>query len=384
MNAALWMGLVPVHLALSESSEGLNLMTTFCSEAIVKADNLATILPALLEHMKEHATVNYTVNGATIVSPFGSVEIIRHLEELRLEVKSFTPEVLSLVKMFIAEHVFEFAGDTASIVWSDEAELEQAPDHFQELIVTDVFDITPLMRRVTFSCERISAFLSEAGYHVRLLLAPSDTNPVWPTQTADGRLKWPSGENTLISRVYTISNVDVLNSRVAIDFVLHTHAGPASLWALQACKGKKVGILGPSGGKPGITDSYFMFGDETAIPAISRLLSELPADARGMVCIEVQNAEEVQQISHPARIEVRWLFRETAAAGTTTLLQDAFMALPKPALNEAYYVWVSCELSSCSVIRAHLRDNWKAHKSDYLVTTYWRRGKTGIEVRDEH
>lgn len=377
------MGLVPVHGALSESSEGFNLMTTFCSEAIVKAENLATSLPALLEHMKEHATVNYTANGATIVSPFGSVEIIKHLEELRLEVKSFTPEVLSLVKMFIAEHVFEFAGETASIVWSDEPELEQAPEHFQELIVTDVFDITPLMRRVIFSCERISAFLGEAGYHVRLLLSPSQTDPVWPKQTADGRLKWPSGENALISRVYTISYIDVMNSRVAIDFVLHAHSGVASTWASLACKGERVGILGPSGGRPGVADRYFIFGDETALPAISRLLRDLRADVRGLVCIEVQNEAEVQEIEHPADIRVQWLFREAAAAGTTALLQDAFMCVPKPSSNEAYYVWIACEFSSCNAIRAHLRENWNALKSCFMVTSYWRRGETGIEARDE-
>ena len=66
-------------------------------------------------------------------------------------------------QIFIAEHVFEFAGEAASIVWSGDGASDALPPHFQKLVVSGAFDVTPRMRRVLFSCENIAACASEAG-----------------------------------------------------------------------------------------------------------------------------------------------------------------------------------------------------------------------------
>lgn len=364
-------------------------MTMFSAQAIIKADDIDGCLPELLEHMEEHATVIHTGKGAMLVSPFGSVEIRRQSEDLFLEAKSASVEVLSMMKVFIAEHVFEFAGETASIDWSDDQASEQTPPHFQKLIVMDTFNVTPRMRRVCFSCERVAAFTGDAGYHVRLLLPPGGKEPVWPYMSADGRLTWPDGDNTLVSRVYTIRNVDMGSGMVEIDFVLHDTPGPAAAWAVQAQPGDIIGLLGPSGGKVPPADHYIIAGDETALPAVSRLLGDLPVHCRGIAFIEVQNRDEIQQISHPENVELRWLPRGSAHPGTTNLLQDAIAALPRPSAQETYFAWISCEFTACNAIRTHLRKNWGATKGSYLATSYWRRGECddGIsapEINDEH
>jgi NADPH-dependent ferric siderophore reductase len=364
-------------------------MTMFSAQATIKADDIDGCLPVLLEHMEEHATVIHTGKGAMLVSPFGSVEIRRQSEDLFLEAKSASVEVLSMMKVFIAEHVFEFAGETASIVWSDDQAFEQTPPHFQKLTVMDTFNVTPRMRRVRFSCERVTAFTGDVGYHVRLLLPPRGKEPVWPSMTVDGRLTWPDGNNTLVSRVYTIRDVDMGRGMVEIDFVLHDAPGPASIWAVNAQPGDIVGMLGPSGGRFAPADCYLIAGDETALPAISRLLGDLPAHCRGVVFIEIQDEFEIQQISHPDNIDVHWLLRRSAHAGTTTLLQDAVLAFAKPFAQEPYFAWISCEFTACNAIRAHLRENWAAPKGSYLATSYWRRGSGDAETfhmegHDEH
>lgn len=361
-------------------------MTMISAQATIKADDIDGCLPLLLEHMEEHATVIHTGKGAVMVSPFGSVEIRRQPDDLFLEAKASSVEVLSMMRVFIAEHVFEFAGETASIVWSDVGKADQAPPHFQKLTVTSVFDVTPRMRRVQLSCERIAAFTGDAGYHVRLLLSPRRTDPVWPAMDMDGRLKWPTGDDALVSRVYTIRNVDIRSSLVEIDFVLHDKPGPAAIWAVQARAGDTVGVLGPSGGQLAPADHYIVAGDETALPAISRILADLPAHCRGVALIEVQDRAEIQQLSHPANFEVHWLLRATAHPGTTTLLQDAVAALPKPSAPDAYFVWISCEFTACNAIRLYLREDWRTPKGRYLATSYWRRGKysDGISAQEPH
>ena len=364
-------------------------MTTFRARATVRVDDIDGCLPALLDHMEEHATVTRAGGGAFIASPFGTVDIRREPSGLFLEATSGSAEILAMIKVFIAEHLFEFAGETASIAWSGDGASDPSPPHFQKLVVRDAFNVTPRMRRVLFSCERLTAFTGDAGYHVRLLLPPAARTPAWPSIAADGRMLWPAGDDALVSRVYTIQNVDTRKVQVAIDFVLHDLPGPASAWAAQTRPGDVVGILGPSGGRVAAADSYLIVGDETALPAISRLLNDLPPQSRGLVLIEVQNRSEVQPIAHSTGIEVRWLLRGNDAPGTTTLLQDAVMALAKPSGQETFFVWVSCEFVACNAIRAHLREEWRAPKGSCLATSYWRRGRgddgtSGPEDPDDH
>lgn len=358
-------------------------MTMISAQAIVQADKIDSWLPSLLSHMEEHATVNFTDEGAIIASPFGTVQLCRQADGLSVAVRSASVEILAMIKVFIAEHVFEFAGETASIVWSGDTAPTRYPAHFHRLIVTDLFDVTPRMRRITFSCERAAAFADGAGYHVRLLLPPDRSNPIWPSMGAGGRLTWPGGKDALVNRVYTIRDVDVSAGQVEIDFVLHDVPGPAAKWAANARRGDPVGILGPSGGRVEPADRYLIVGDETALPAISRILGDLPAASRGVAFIEVQNKPEIQQISGPADLEIRWLLRESAPPGTTSLLQDAVMTFLEPSGQETCFAWISCEFTACNAIRTYLREMWQAPKGSYLATSYWRRGACEERANEE-
>ncbi len=87
------------------------------------------------------------------------------------------PEILGMVRHFIAEHVFEFAGDGAKIIWSGEGTGESLPPQFRQLRVTAAFDLTPRMRRVIFACDDVAGFAGDAGYHIRLPLPPAGRLP---------------------------------------------------------------------------------------------------------------------------------------------------------------------------------------------------------------
>ncbi|MBE0694218.1 MAG: siderophore-interacting protein [Aquamicrobium sp.] len=135
-------------------------------------------------------------------------------------------------------------------------------------------------------------------------------------------------------------------------------------------------MLGPGGGSVAPAARYLLAGDETALPAIARLLETLPAQARGLALIEVADVAEEQAIANRTAIEVRWLHRDGAAPGTTTLLPDAITALPAPAQGDDLFVWASCEFCAFKAIRAHVRKQWKLAKENHLVTSYWRRGSS--------
>jgi NADPH-dependent ferric siderophore reductase len=121
-------------------------------------------------------------------------------------------------------------------------------------------------------------------------------------------------------------------------------------------------------------DWHLLAGDETALPAIARVLESLPPLSRGVALIEVADGAEEQDLAVPEGFELRWLHRNGAAPGTTTLLADAVRSVPVPADAGTVFVWAGCEFAAFKTIRAYVRKELKLAKEQHLVTSYWRRG----------
>ncbi len=117
-------------------------------------------------------------------------------------------------------------------------------------------------------------------------------------------------------------------ARLAVDFVLHLDpgaSGPAAAWAHAARPGDELLIVGPDRADdsgtgiefcPGPARTVRLFGDETAAPAIARILADLPAGAEGEAAIEVPTSADVLELAAPPGVRVRWLPRDGAAHGS--------------------------------------------------------------------
>ena len=212
------------------------------------------------------------------------------------------------------------------------------PISLREVEVARVTDITPGMRRVTLIGEQLRAFTSENGFaqpefrsdgfddDIRLVFRyPGQAEPVLPVQKEKG-VDLPRDPRPL-SKVYTVRRWDRETGEVDVDFVKHG-IGVGTTWAYRAQPGDRIHFYGPSASRalPNDADWMLVAGDDTAIPAIARLLDELSDDAQAQVFIEV--AEDAHQLELRALpgVEVTWLMRDGVEAGTTTHLLDAVRA----------------------------------------------------------
>lgn len=160
---------------------------------------------------------------------------------------------------------------------------------------------------------------------------------------------------------------------IDVDFVLHEDAGPGSEFAARARPGDVVGMGGPGGScAPLDRDWYLLAGDETALPAIARILEALPSSARGVALIEVADAAEEQQIDTKTQIEISWLHRSGAAAGSTDLLSTAVRSVPVPTDGSSMFAWAGCEFEEFKLIRSYIRKERGLSKDDSLIVSYWR------------
>ncbi|TQN41187.1 NADPH-dependent ferric siderophore reductase [Blastococcus colisei] len=237
------------------------------------------------------------------------------------------------------------------------------------LTVVGVRDVTPTVRRVA-----LSGSPAAAGPTVNLLVPRvGDPAPEWPRVAKDGRIVWPQGSHGVALRSYTARRQDPGVGEMEIDFVLHGD-GPAAAWAAAAAPGALLAVGGAAslGERP--AGHLLLAGDETALPAISRILAEAATTVRGLALVEVADATEEQPLPAPAGVTVRWLHRSGVAPGESTLLVDAVAGLDRPEGDDVF-AWVAAESAAVRSIRADLRSRWGLGRAQHHAIGYWRRGR---------
>jgi NADPH-dependent ferric siderophore reductase len=240
------------------------------------------------------------------------------------------------------------------------------------MTITSVTTVTPAVRRVTLGAP--ADVVAATGATLSLLVPRvGDRSPRWPQIARDGRIVWPQGSHGVSMRRYTCRRQDPAAGEIDVDFVLHGD-GPAATWAAAAAPGDVLGVAtsAPLGDAP--AGWLLLVGDETALPAIGRILGAAPPGTRGVALVEVAGPEEEQPLPAPAGVEVRWLHRAGAEPGTGTLLVDAVAALERPPGDDVF-AWVAAESAAVRAVRADLRDRWGLRRGQHHAIGYWRRGR---------
>ncbi|GAA1137279.1 MULTISPECIES: siderophore-interacting protein [Microbacterium] len=217
--------------------------------------------------------------------------------------------------------------------------------------------LAPDFVRVRLSGSDLAGFDSlGSDDHMRLFF------PAGPVDTVEELRASPSREYTPLAW-----GEDWLD----VEFAVHGDEGVAAPWAATAPLGSSIGVGGPRGsavisGQPG---SWFLAGDETAIPAIRRFAALLPADVPARIVIETVSASREVEIEAP--VDVEWVHRGDAPSGSalTTLidgLTDAVGADP--------FVFIAAEQSIVKPGRA-LLERWGVDTAHAVVKGYWKRGE---------
>lgn len=270
------------------------------------------------------------------------------------------------------------------ILWDGDGQAIPSLPNLRLLTVKRLAQVTPSMRRIVFHAENLARFADDENYHLRLLLPGLDGGElILPVLTADGTVFWgPEGERAIM-RKYTIRDVSPEKNEIVIDFVLHQDGGPGSRFAGKAKINDQIGAIGPGGGSGVKSKGYASWnlfaGDETALPAIARLIENLPAHANGRAFIEVTNANEEQDIAAHEGVDIVWLHRNGLRPEKSTQLIEA-IAQEEFFDDQSVHVWGAGEFSVFKSLRYHLRHEKSHSKDSHLVTSYWRYGHAGGSV----
>jgi NADPH-dependent ferric siderophore reductase len=233
--------------------------------------------------------------------------------------------------------------------------------------VKRVEHLTPRMVRVTFTGPELAGFgWNGAAAHIKLIFGSA--NPAAPAP-ADSEGPRP------ITRTYTPRRFDAATRELDVDFVIHGE-GPASAWASQAAPGQTLTIAGP--GRHYVVDPrvdwFVLAGDDSALPAISTILEQLPPNALATVFLEVVDAGEEQAIQSSGKASITWLHRGEDPTRAGVLLEESVRALELP--SGAGRVYVACEAGAMRRIRRHLLAERSLERDHVVTRGYWKLGAT--------
>lgn len=246
----------------------------------------------------------------------------------------------------------------------------------RELHVVRLADISPAMRRVTLTGQQLAGFEVDGGSlpefrsegfddHVKLLVpVEGSERPPLPVQGPD-RLEWGAAGGRPIAKDYTPRRYDPRTLELDLDFVRHG-TGFAAGWAERVRPGDPAWIVGPSRSLllPADHDWMLIAGDETALPAIGRLLDEWPDGWRAQVVVELTDAQNRQELAPPPGVEIVW-----------TVGPEAWIQAVKSLHWWAgvAFCWVAGETGTIRQVRDFLKNDREVPRDCLDVTGYWRR-----------
>lgn len=218
-----------------------------------------------------------------------------------------------------------------------------------EAFVAEVVDAGPRMRRVVVDVPQLVQLnLPGAGDEAVGVYVPDDQE----------------------GRNYTVRHRGPGENQLTLDFVLHER-GVASGWARRATVGDRVVLdHARSWYRPEATSAWqLLIADLSGLPALARILDELPDGADASVIVEVADESDLDYLAVPPDVPVVTTIG-TGNGYAASRLTD--LARAHVHADGRGYCWFAGEARTTREVRKHLRADHGWSADQYDIVGYWR------------
>ena len=200
----------------------------------------------------------------------------------------------------------------------------------------------------------------------RITLAVDDPEMLAVPTVADATVGVYFGDE--IGRSYSVRLVHPDGRKLDIEVFLHATV-PGTAWAQAASPGDRVRLDHPNGWySPGSGVAWqLLAADASGLPALCRILEELPAEVPAIVVAEVLDEEDLALL--PARPNCT--LQMTSGGNGIQPSRLAFLVAETALPVGRGYCWCAGEAGQTRAVRKYLRSlGWG--REDYDITGYWR------------
>lgn len=177
-----------------------------------------------------------------------------------------------------------------------------------------------------------------------------------------------------VRRTYTLRGLDMEAGEMLIEFVAHGEEGPASAWAIHAKEGDQLEIAMKAKKRPlyPLVDWYLLAGDHTALPVLSVIMETLPANAEGILFIEVTAPEDVINIATDSKVKICWLFNDHSSVSTQLYDSVKNVQLPESGTK---FIFAAAEAGAIAAMRTHFKEQ-NIDSEELSSFAYWKHGNS--------
>lgn len=334
----------------------------FQAEAMLPATDFARIDALLRAEARAHGLDLHEGHGRSVwceldIGEFGAK---KRGENVLVFARAHRPEALASLQDLIVRHLAGILPDKAAAMrWSSPADVGKPPANFSLVRVGKAQRIGRDFLRLRLHGPGLERLATADSMHFRLLLPPEgDASPQWPHLAANGQTVWPGGAKALHRPVYTVRATDPAAGWLDTDIFLH-QGGRTTGWALSDPTGRQIGLFGPSGGGVPAAPRLLLAGDETAYPAMARIVAARP-DAQGDVWL-LGRSDDYPFPAHPG---LTLHHQPGGAAALVQTLRDA----PPPA---DAFLWMGAEKAGIAALRDLVLDEIGHDRRQTHLAAYW-------------
>lgn len=340
---------------------------TLSSTAQVSVHDQSIFLDKVKNELRafEYNFAHPSENRVELSTAFGQATFTAQKNVVTIEISAANLTQLIDLKSTIAFHFANILPDPPEICWEGYQANDNQLPNFRLGTVISCEPVGTIFWRLVIAGDDLKRF-AEKGLHFRLVRQTDMTRaPIWPYLNEFGVPKWPAGEDELVEKVYTTRAIDIQKGELTLDIFRHD-GGVTSDWAATRPVGQTVGLMGPGGGWFPRADWISLAGDETAVPAILRIIENMSVDQKGDATILTQNPNEIQEIIVPKHFTLNWIFRDDNAS-FVEIAKKQFRDAPTGAFH-----WFASQQNEARAIRQFLREELNLDKSHAMSVAYWK------------
>jgi NADPH-dependent ferric siderophore reductase len=236
-----------------------------------------------------------------------------------------------------------------------------------EVIRTE--QLTPVLKRLILGGDGLTDFESSGAPDewLQMMVPAQDQRHVELPRKSGSH--WEFANPQPVARWYSVRKWDADRNEMWIDVVIHS-SGLATRWASEVEVGDQVIVSAPHGRLSEMqADWMLILADQTAIPAATRIIEELPADFSVHAVFEAPNEAATFTPSTTASLRTCWVYNPSPDE-IPSPLSAAARSVDLPAGQG--FVWMAGEASCARDIRRYFRHELKWRSSSYDIVGYWR------------